>query len=52
MSLVSLLLALAIVLIGLTLVTTLGEVAVWLGIIAAVAAVVLDFANKDRHLGR
>lgn len=52
MSLVTLLLALAVILLGLTLVTTLGEVAVWIALVLAAVAVVLDFANKDRHLGR
>ena len=52
MNLSSLLFALAIVLIGLTLVTTLGEVAVWVAIVAAVVAVFLDLSDRDRRVGR
>lgn len=51
MSVVILLLALAVVLLGLVAVTTLGNVAVWIAIVLAAAAAVLSFTNNDRRVG-
>lgn len=51
MSVVILLLALAVVLLGLVAVTTLGNVAVWIAIALAVGAVVVSFTNNDRRVG-
>ncbi len=51
MSVVHLLLALAVILLGLVVVTSLGTVGAWVAIALGILAVVVSFTNNDRRVG-
>lgn len=51
MSLVHLLLALAVVLLAVSALFTVGEWVLWVALVSAVVAVVVGFADRDRRVG-